>query len=247
MRHRSRRNRGVACNGFRCDAHSSTVDQTSSRCELTPDARRDTSAGPMKRQLVVLLALWFGIGFASPVWADDEEQGQEEHPPAAEHKADEPEHPPAADHAAPAGGDEQHAPAGEEHKAPDGDADHDGTPDSKEHAGAADGDADHDGTPDSQEHAADASHDSDGDGVSEGDEAKPGADGDADEDDVPYNKFDLDGDGKSDPALEKEWSETTAGLSAKIDEAAVDAALDARPEDQELAPSISADQFRKVV
>jgi hypothetical protein len=88
--------------------------------------------------------------------------------------------------------------------------------------------------------------DSDGDGTSDVEEAKAAAD-DAEEGEVPYNKFDLDGDGSSDPALEAEWKETTEGFSAKLDEGAIDAALDARPEDAELAPSISPEQFRKIV
>ena len=176
----------------------------------------------MKRPLVVLLALLFGMWFVSPAWADDEDQGQE-HQPAAEHKADE--HPGA--------GDEQHAPA-EDHPAAEHPAEDHPAADpaaGEHHDQPADtADADHDGTPDSQEHGAEANHDNDDD------EGEP-----------PYNKFDDDGDGKSDPELEKEWAETTAGFSGKMDEGAIDAALDARPEDAELTPSISSEQFRKIV
>src|SRR5258708_1264137 len=72
MRDRFRGNRGLACNAFGCDAHSSTVDQSSTDSRLTRIARRATSAAPMKRPLVVLLALVFGTWFVSPAWADDE-------------------------------------------------------------------------------------------------------------------------------------------------------------------------------
>ena len=61
----------------------------------------------------------------------------------------------------------------------------------------------------------------------------------ADEDDEPYKKFDADGDGTSDPELEKEYTDALAGFSEDIDPDKVDAALDARPEDAELAPSIT--------
>jgi hypothetical protein len=121
------------------------------------------------------------------------------------------------------------------------DADGDGTPD------AADNDDDNDGTPDS------ADNDDDNDGKpdsAEGDDhhAAGGGDGDDDdEDEEPYNKFDLDGDGTSDPALEKEWNEAFEGYSANIDENAVDAALDARPEDAELTPSMTVEDFRSIV
>jgi hypothetical protein len=73
---------------------------------------------------------------------------------------------------------------------------------------------------------------------------------DADDDGEPqvaYNKFDLDGDGKADPALEKEYDEAMEGIPATIDTDKVDEALDERPADAELKPSISADQFRKIV
>jgi hypothetical protein len=68
-----------------------------------------------------------------------------------------------------------------------------------------------------------------------------------DEDEVPYTKFDADGDGKADPELEKEYDEATGGMSDTIDTDAVDKALDARPEDAELKPSMTVEAFRKVV
>ena len=222
----------------------------------------------MKQRLFVIvsvLGLLFGFGFA---WANDDDGGgggdQQESPqPAPAADDDKPEQPAAvADDkpAAAAADDKPEAPAAADNDANDdgkpdtpvaGDADGDGTPD------AADKDDDNDGVPDDKEAAApsgdsdgdgmsdaDEKKDSDGDGVSDGDEAAASA---GDDDDVPYNKFDLDGDGKSDAALEQEWKETMGDYSAKLDEDAIDAALDARPEDAELAPSMTPEQFQKVV
>ena len=50
-----------------------------------------------------------------------------------------------------------------------------------------------------------------------------------------------------DQGLEQEWRDTFAGYSETLDEGAIDAALDARPEDAELTPSISAADFQKIV
>jgi len=97
-------------------------------------------------------------------------------------------------------------------------------------------------------HPSPGAADADGDGVSDADEAKQAAAQAGEEDeDVPYNKFDLDGDGKSDPALEKEFHETLDAYPGTLDEGAIDAALDARPEDAELTPSMSVEEFQKVV
>jgi hypothetical protein len=70
---------------------------------------------------------------------------------------------------------------------------------------------------------------------------------DADEDDAHYSKFDPDGDGHDDPALEKEYEAAMGGIKPEIDTDAVDKELEARPQDKDLLPSISADQFRAVV
>jgi hypothetical protein len=221
--------------------------------------------------LVLLFAVLFG---ASPVWADDDDQPD---PPAAADDPpapadDHPAQPAQADDDGAAGAGTPDGDADNDGKPdsaagagmPDGDADnnadnnaepdapgdaaHDDKPDTQTDTAATD--ADHDGKPDDADHDGkpDSQEDSDGDGVSDAQErAEAAADEDADPEDLHYNKFDLDGDGGSDPALEKEWAEATAGFSAKMDEDAIDASLDARPEDAELAPSISAEQFREIV
>ena len=70
---------------------------------------------------------------------------------------------------------------------------------------------------------------------------------DDDDDGVKYSKFDLDGDGKPDLALEKEYEADMEGIPATIDTAEVDRELDARPQDAELKPSMSVEDFRKIV
>ncbi len=183
----------------------------------------------MKR-LIVVLALFGALFGFSPAWADDEDEGgggaaeQHEAPAAEQHDdqpAAEPQEAPAAEEAPP---QEEHPVEADEHQ---------------EQAPAQEHEQE-------QEHDAADSPDSDGDGLSDAEEAKVAAE-DAEEGEAPYNKFDLDGDGSSDPALEKEWAETTDGFSAKLDEDAIDKELDSRPEDAELAPSISPEQFRKIV
>jgi len=72
-------------------------------------------------------------------------------------------------------------------------------------------------------------------------------DDDADPDDAHYSKFDLDGDGTADLAVEKEYEEAMGGIKPDIDSAAVEKELEARPADKELVPSISVEQFRKIV
>lgn len=137
-----------------------------------------------------------------------------------------------------------------------GDADGDGVPDAKE-------DSDGDGVPD-------ATEDSDGDGVSDLDEKTmeadvdinaPDADGDgvpdaqedgdidndgipdAEEEDPPTSPFDEDGDGVMSPdeiADRKEFSEFFDDIPNEPD----DKALEARPNDAELKPSVTVDMFR---
>ncbi|MBL0215119.1 MAG: hypothetical protein IPQ07_14685 [Myxococcales bacterium] len=146
-----------------------------------------------------------------------------------------------------------------EHHATVGDADGDGIPDATE-------DKDHDGVPDSKE-------DSDGDGVSDMDEQvmeadvdvnAPDADGDgvpdaqedgdidndgvpdAEQEDPPTSPFDEDGDGKMSPeeiADRKEFGEFFDDIPNQPDAKA----LESRPNDSELKPSISVDMFRKGV
>lgn len=78
-----------------------------------------------------------------------------------------------------------------------------------------------------------------------GDEAAADAD---DSDEGPaYNKFDLDGDGTADPVIEQEYADAMAGIPATIDSDAVDQELEQRAPDAEMQPSITVDQFRKVV
>ena len=72
-------------------------------------------------------------------------------------------------------------------------------------------------------------------------------DADDEHDARPYNKFDLDGDGKADPELEKEYEADFAGIPATIDTDAVDKELESRPEDQEMKPSMTVEQFQKIV
>lgn len=137
-----------------------------------------------------------------------------------------------------------------------GDADGDGVPDAKE-------DADGDGVPDAKE-------DSDGDGVSDLDEATMEADvdvnaadadndgvpdaqedgdidndgvPDAEQEDPPTSPFDEDGDGVMSPeeiADRKEFSEYFDDIPNQPD----DKALEARPNESELAPSVTVEMFR---
>ena len=70
---------------------------------------------------------------------------------------------------------------------------------------------------------------------------------DADPDDAHYSKFDLDGDGSADPALEQEYEDAMGGIKPEIDAAAIEKELDARPKDTALTPSLTVEQFRKIV
>ena len=140
-----------------------------------------------------------------------------------------------------------------------GDADGDGVPDAQE-------DSDHDGVPDAKE-------DSDGDGISDLDERTveadvdinaPDADGDgvpdaqedgdidndgvpdAEQDDPPTSPFDEDGDGVMSPEEitdRKEFSEFFDDIPNEPD----DKALEARPNDAELKPSVTVEMFRSGV
>ncbi|MBA3395125.1 MAG: hypothetical protein H0T89_20930, partial [Deltaproteobacteria bacterium] len=115
------------------------------------------------------------------------------------------------------------------------DSDGDGMSDAAEQQLSADvdvnaADADGDGTPDAQEDG-----DIDNDGVP-----------DAQEEDPPTDPFDADGDGKLEPdeiADRKEFAEVFDDIPNEPDEAA----LDARAEDAELAPSMTVEDFRKAV
>ena len=69
----------------------------------------------------------------------------------------------------------------------------------------------------------------------------------ADPEDAPSAKFDLDGDGSADPALEQEYDEAMGGIKPEIDADAAAKELEARPKSAALAPSVSVEQFRKIV
>lgn len=75
-----------------------------------------------------------------------------------------------------------------------------------------------------------------------------------DADDAPTGKFDLDGNGKPDLAVEKEYEDAFAGepnnifaADGELNGDEVDQELDARPADGQLKPSMTIEQFRKVV
>ncbi len=77
--------------------------------------------------------------------------------------------------------------------------------------------------------------------------AAQGADDDDDEA-VPDNEFDVDGTGKDDPELKKEYQDAFAGISENIDTDAVDQELEERAAKGEaLAPSVSVEQFRQAI
>jgi hypothetical protein len=178
--------------------------------------------------VLVGLVLAFGRAIADddpPAQPAESEHHEAATPPAeAEHHEGDAEH-----HEQPAEAEHHEQPAEGEHH--EGDAEHHDQPAEGEH---------HD------EHAADAEHHEDHDAEAEHHE-EHAADSDSDEEDVPYNKFDIDGDGTADPAVEKEYTETFVGVSEDIDSDKVDAELEARPEDSELKPSISIEDFRKAV
>jgi hypothetical protein len=90
-------------------------------------------------------------------------------------------------------------------------------------------------------------NDDDNDGILDSQEGGPGYDPDEDnEGEPPYVEWDADGDGNVEPdevAFQKEYSEAFADVPDVIN----DDALDARPDDKELLPSMSVEQFRKLV
>jgi hypothetical protein len=72
------------------------------------------------------------------------------------------------------------------------------------------------------------------------------ADAEADADEVPYQEFDADGDGQMEPdevADAKELKDLEKDMPHEV----VEGALDKRPDDSELKPSIDAETFRKIV
>lgn len=167
--------------------------------------------------VVVFLGMVLGT---ARLYADDEDQA-----PAAAEPAPAEAAPTAEPDASPAT-----APA-----VPGADVDGDGMSDVDEQTMGNDvdvnaADADGDGTPDAQEDG-----DIDNDGVLDTQEADP-----------PTDPFDADGDGKLEPdeiADRKEFAEVFDDIPNEPDEAA----LDARAEDAELAPSMTVDDFRKAV
>jgi hypothetical protein len=105
----------------------------------------------------------------------------------------------------------------------------------------------HDGAT-ATEHQGEADPRSHHDQAAASDAADRDDDGDDDADgEAPYDQFDVDGDGKADHELKREYEEAFAGIPQTIDTGAVDQELDARPEDKQLLPSITIDQFRTAV
>src|SRR5215203_4962532 len=174
----------------------------------------------MSKRVLATMFLLFGL--FGTAWADEDEQPAPAAPADDDHKADEPKADHRPDHvtAAAAGGV---------------DSDGDGISDANEAMMNADvdlnaKDSDGDGTPDSQEDG-----DIDNDGVL-----------DSEQEDPPTDPFDSDGDGVMEPdeiADRKEFAEFFDDIPNEPD----DAALEARPEDAELMPSISVEDFRKGV
>ncbi|MDB4954356.1 MAG: hypothetical protein JWO36_1925, partial [Myxococcales bacterium] len=154
-------------------------------------------------------------------------------------RADDP--PPAEQQGGTAAAEEHHEATPAEHHEGSAEEHHEATP--GEHHEA---DEHHEGEHhEAEHHEAEAEH-HEAEHHESGDAA---ADADEDDDagDVPYTKFDADGDGKEDPALKAEYEAAIGGISADIDTEAVDKLLEARPEDAEMKPSISVEQFQKIV
>ncbi|NVB81102.1 MAG: hypothetical protein HOV81_22085 [Kofleriaceae bacterium] len=122
-----------------------------------------------------------------------------------------------------------------------------GTP-AEEHHGSAEAE-EHPGAAEAHEPAAtEAGEPAAAEPAAEHHEAEPAHDeATTDEGEEPYVKFDADGDGTSDPELEKEYTDALAGYVEEIDPEKVDEVLDARPDDAELMPSITAADFQKIV
>jgi hypothetical protein len=178
----------------------------------------------MKSRLGVLtlaVALVFGLGVA---WADDDDDGA-----GGDHHAT-----PAAEHHEAAPAERHDADKAEHHEAAPAEHHEADKADDKDHDGKADHDDDkaehHD---DGEHHEAAAQHDDD--------------DADADDDDDrPTDAFDEDGDGVVEPdelEIKKEFQEAFDDIPDEPDEEA----LDNRPEDNELAPSMTVEEFRKLV
>ena len=203
----------------------------------------------MKRVLVVLFVSLFGL--VGTAWADEDETpdqpAQPTEQPAEDHK-DEPKAEPADDHK-----DEPKAEPADDHKDESKADDHkaDAQDDHHEASAPAAGGAD-DAEADQAAAAADVdvnAKDSDGDGTPDAlDDGDIDNDGvpDAQEEDPPTDPFDADGDGKVDAdeiADRKEFAEFFDDVPNEV----TDDALDQRPEDAELVPSISIEDFRKGV
>ncbi len=198
----------------------------------------------MRTRFAFVLALAaFGVvlGFGQ-VRADDDHAAPagEEHHEAAAPTGDE-------HHEAPAAGEEHAAPAGEAHHEVEA-ADHheaDGEHHDGEHHDA-EATAHH-----GEEHHGEEHHGeeyADADGEHEGADAADADD--LDEDDIAEAKismFDVDGEGKDDPALKAEYDDAFKGIPATIDTDEVDQELESRPAASNMMPSMTADQFRKAV
>ncbi|MBA3539629.1 MAG: hypothetical protein H0T79_08355 [Deltaproteobacteria bacterium] len=189
--------------------------------------------------LITVLALFglvFGVG---PLWADEDEDkaGSAEPAPATPGDSDGDGKPDEAAPAADKNGDGKPDVAGDaDHDGkPDvaGDADHDGKPDVAPVGAPDDGDKDHDGK-------VDQDGDLDNDGVKDTEEAG------YDPEDPPTDPFDEDGDGVVEPD-EVAMREENNALFKDIPDDVDDAALEGRSEDSELTPSITVEDFRKLV
>lgn len=125
-----------------------------------------------------------------------------------------------------------------------------------DHAGSADDHADEPGEPAGDEHEQAAQPDepgdefpgdADNDGVLDSQEGQDGYDPDEDnEGEPPYVEWDVDGDGKVDPddiAFQKDYAAAFEGVPKDV----TDAELDTRAADKQLLPSLTVDQFRKMV
>jgi hypothetical protein len=197
------------------------------------------------------------FGVIGTAWADDEDP---EPASGEDHKADEPDtqadEPKEEHHEEAKPADDEHheeaKPADEHHDdAAKDDANDDDAKSDEHHEAATAGGAD-DLAADEAAAEADVdlnAKDSDGDGTPDSlDDGDIDNDGvpDAEEEDPPTDPFDEDGDGVLEPdeiADRKEFAEYFDDIPNQPD----DAALEGRPEDAELKPSISVEQFRQGV
>ena len=134
------------------------------------------------------------------------------------------------------------APPEEHHEAAPAEEHHEAAP-TEEHHEAAPAEH-HEVAPAEHHEAAPAEHHDEAPAAQHEADATPDAEADADE--VPYLEFDADGDGKMEPeeiADAKELHELEKDMPKDVDAAA----LEKRPDDAEMKPSIDVETFRKIV